>query len=154
MSDASPRPAVFRARRLDVRSAARAFPLVQVFDRDASLTGWVRFVRARARGSKAGVSAIEDCRRYIHAIIVWSVEGHLALRRTLRVSSTLVGALPGLALQEAVVEAVRALAVDLECEAILVEHGDGGGARFREALLASGFAPLAGASFLSRPPNA
>jgi hypothetical protein len=140
---------LFHPVRLDAASAPRAWPLVRLFEPAQSLAAWVSFVRAQKRRSNSGVTAIEDQRGYFHAVIVWTVETHLSWRRTLRIAAHMVGSLPGHALQDAVIAAVRDLSREKQCDTILVDPGESHSSLARETLLATGFRPLARQAWLA-----
>ena len=141
---------VFRSVPLEWKDAARALPLVQLVDPRETAQDWIKFVRSRARAGRGGVQAIEDGRGYLHALFAWEIERRLVWRRTLRVSGVVLGGLPGRAVRDAVFVSIRELASGYECESIMVEASDEAGGLGRDALLASGFSPVAAAAFVRR----
>ena len=141
---------IFKSVRLEAGSAPRAFPLVQLYDPHQSVPGWTQFVRSQSRTAHRGVNAIADQRGYLHALFVWNVDRHLTWRRVLRVSSVVLAALPGCAVQHAVIRAMRDLAGERECEAILIEPGNEHSGLGRNLLQSTGFLPLSESAFVQR----
>ena len=141
---------VFRSIPLEWKDAGRALPLVQLVDPGETAQDWIKFVRSRARAGRGGVQAIEDNRGYLHAIFSWEIEPRLVWRRTLRVSSVVLGGLPGRAVRDVLLASIRDLARGHDCESIVVEASDEAGGLGREPLLASGFTPIASAAFVQR----
>lgn len=126
MLDTKPSEPLFRTTNVDRRVALRAWPLVQIAHPGVTREGWLSYAVAAGRrlGKNGGVVAIEDSRRYIHALFAWHVVRTVSHRRAMRVTDMVVGALPGRRLAETIVGAIRAVADEVHADSVLIEIGD------------------------------
>ncbi|MBI3435165.1 MAG: hypothetical protein HY056_08825 [Proteobacteria bacterium] len=135
--------------RLLAADARHAYPFVQFFHPEVTLSQWLKFVRPFAAASEQnkGVVTVRDRRRYIHAAFAYFVERPLAQWPILRIDELMVGRLPGRLLNDAVLAAIVGTARGLRCARIQVAGSSAWHDRADAATLAylikSGFRPSA-----------
>jgi hypothetical protein len=121
-----------------------AYPIVRLTFPDVTLSQWLYFARAAIRQSRkrGGLIALRDLRDHTHALFRYRVEHDLPLLAILKVSTIVVGRLPGQALEAALIESFDSLARQNGCQAICLElaTGDRLGERGK-ALQLSGYLP-------------
>jgi hypothetical protein len=113
-------PELFTPRHLGPNQIDQAYPIVQSIVPGLKVDDWRMFAR-RVHDLSADVAGIMtvQSKGYIHGLFSYTVEPHLQHRRVLSVNNVVVVDLfdPG-AVAEALLEAMEALALDLDCRAI------------------------------------
>jgi len=113
----------FAAVPLDAAMARQAYPLVRISNPAISMSDWLAFARRvmRLAPDRGGILALSDRRDCIHAIFTYRVDHSITLGRFLRISDIMIGHLPGLRPEDAILKSARHLAAKLDCPSMVLE---------------------------------
>ncbi|WP_342363988.1 hypothetical protein [Terrarubrum flagellatum] len=94
-----------------------------MFHPDMTMKLWERFVRQATKEPRhrGGIVAIEDRRRYIHAVFAYRLTEDMAHGLLLRLTDLVMGRLPGGVLPRAVISYAEGLATDLGSSTIAID---------------------------------
>ena len=106
--------------------ARRAYALVALAHPHMTAREWDGFARRHARAGtrgRGGLVAVEDRRRYVHAVFRYAVDTSpfLGSGRTLRLHDVVMAQLPGHALIQAVAACAENLAAGLGCTVVALD---------------------------------
>ena len=141
---------LFQVRTLKPGEFKDAWPLVSLVHPAVTRMRWNAFARRVAADRKsAGMFAVEDLRRFIHALAVYRVTDDVEKGRILLIQPVICARLPGRDLDDVLADGLRDLAHTLGCDGVVVETPFTGDTirDTAKALLERGFVTHAVATF-------
>lgn len=104
--------------------AAATLAFIRLVEPAITEDGWREFVRSYARAKPGGLMIIQDRRGYVHGLFSWRPSCSISHGRALRVADVVLPRLPGKAALRAFLEAVKRLASECGCQAVMIELGE------------------------------
>lgn len=104
--------------------AAATLAFIRLLEPGVSEERWREFVRSYARMKPGGLMTIQDRRGYVHGVFSWRPAHSISHGRTLRVADVVLPRLPGKAALRSFLDAVKSLASDFGCRAVMIELGE------------------------------